>query len=128
MVTDHHHLNPPYAYFKPFKDLSKEILRVVKKFDLWYSVLDCFLGRVHRKMPHKKIPSEDKHKVRNDLIKGLSQVSQIGIGIFACVAIGVVLGWFLDSFFGTSPWLLLLFSFFGAGAAFKYLYDLMKKM
>ncbi|NLV86096.1 MAG: AtpZ/AtpI family protein [Clostridiales bacterium] len=45
----------------------------------------------------------------------------------ACVLIGVFLGRFLDNLLGTSPWLLLLFSLLGAGAAFKTLLDLGQK-
>ncbi|NLB98637.1 AtpZ/AtpI family protein [Jeotgalibaca porci] len=41
----------------------------------------------------------------------------------ASVLIGVFLGKFLDNFFHTSPWLLLLFSFFGVGAAIKSLFN-----
>ena len=61
---------------------------------------------------------------RGELIRGLMFVSQIGITIAACILIGVFLGKFLDSYFGTSPWLLLIFSLLGAGAAFKSLFDL----
>jgi ATP synthase protein I len=42
----------------------------------------------------------------------------------ALVFIGVLLGKHLDGFFGTSPWLLLLFSLLGAGAAFMALFNL----
>ncbi|NLM60667.1 MAG: AtpZ/AtpI family protein [Clostridiales bacterium] len=39
------------------------------------------------------------------------------------VLLGVFLGKFLDSLLNTSPWLLLVFSLLGAGAAIKSLYD-----
>ncbi|NLN53511.1 MAG: hypothetical protein GX150_04315, partial [Firmicutes bacterium] len=34
----------------------------------------------------------------------------------ATIFVGVLLGRFLDSLLGTSPWLLLIFSLLGAGA------------
>jgi len=42
----------------------------------------------------------------------------------ACVLIGVFLGKLFDQLLGTAPWLLLLFSFLGAGAAIKAIIDL----
>jgi ATP synthase protein I len=71
---------------------------------------------------------KDKRKRRNELIKGLSLISQIAFSIIACIVIGIFLGSFLDRWLGTSPWLLLVFSLLGTGAAFKSLYDLSKKM
>ena len=50
-------------------------------------------------------------------------ISQMGVMIAACIAVGVLLGWFLDNLFGTSPWLLLLFSLIGVGAAFKSIFE-----
>ncbi|HHU82611.1 MAG TPA: hypothetical protein GXZ26_06375 [Firmicutes bacterium] len=44
----------------------------------------------------------------------------------ASVFIGVLLGKFLDGFFGTSPWLLLVFSLLGVGAALRVLFSLAK--
>lgn len=72
-------------------------------------------------MPPKKSKS-------SDTLRGLAQMSQIGVSITVCIFIGVFIGRFLDSFFDTSPWLLLIFSFLGASAAFKYLIDLSKRM
>lgn len=80
-------------------------------------------------MSLKKIPKKTSdRKLNNELIKGLSQLSQIGVTMVVCIFIGVFLGRFLDSFFSTSPWLLLLCSFLGVGAGFKYIYDLSKRM
>jgi len=82
-------------------------------------------------MSSEKIPPEEppyKDRGTNDFARGFSLLSQVGISIVVCVLIGVFLGRFLDQFFGTSPWLLLIFSLLGAGAAFRYIYDLFKRM
>jgi ATP synthase protein I len=64
---------------------------------------------------------------RSDLAAALRFFSQIAVTIIACLAIGVFLGIWLDGLFGTSPWLLLAFSFLGAGAAFKLIIELGKR-
>jgi ATP synthase protein I len=61
-------------------------------------------------------------------LRALSFFSQVGIIMAACVFVGVFLGRFLDGLLGTSPWLLLVFSFLGAAAAFKSLFDLASKL
>lgn len=76
--------------------------------------------------PHEK-DKQDRKKHTSDLVKGMSMISQIGVMILACVVIGLFAGRFLDNWLGTSPWLTLLFTFLGAGAAFKYMYELAKK-
>lgn len=75
-------------------------------------------------MPNRK----DNKKFKGDLLRGFSQVSQIGISIAVCIAMGVLIGRFLDDFFGSSPWLLLVFSLLGIGAAFKTILELAKRM
>lgn len=86
-------------------------------------------------MSHQHTPPEEpssindsQSKEQNDFVRGFSQISQVGFSIFACILIGVFIGRFLDNSLGTSPWLLLVFSFLGVGAAFKYLYDLSKRL
>ncbi|MCL1848228.1 MAG: AtpZ/AtpI family protein [Clostridiales bacterium] len=69
---------------------------------------------------------KSKGKSGNLVLRTLAQVSYIGLRTAMCVFIGVFSGRYLDSIFHTSPWLLLLFSFLGAGAAFKVIYDLSK--
>jgi len=72
-------------------------------------------------------PIQKKEKDRNEFLRGLSFLSQIGITIVACVLIGVLLGRFLDNLLGTTPILLLVFSFLGAAAAFKSIFDMASK-
>lgn len=64
---------------------------------------------------------------RSDLAKALKFFTHVAVHIIVCVAIGVFLGMWLDSRFGTSPWLLIIFSFLGMGAAFKSIIELGKR-
>jgi len=65
---------------------------------------------------------------KRELRRAISFFSQISVTIVACILIGILLGRFLDNYFGTSPWLLLVFTLLGMAAAFKSLFDLgMKK-
>jgi len=70
---------------------------------------------------------KDKKKQRNTVLRALSLSSQTGIVIVACVVIGVFLGKFLDELLGSSPWLLLIFSFLGMAAAFKSIFNISRK-
>src|SRR5690606_27956203 len=47
---------------------------------------------------------------------GLSIAFRIGVELVAALAIGVGIGWALDRWLGSSPWLLILFFVFGAAA------------
>jgi len=62
------------------------------------------------------------------LYKQLLRFSSIGLEMGFCVAIGVGIGYFLDSYFGTKPWFLLIFFFVGIAAAFRSLFSLLKKI
>ena len=48
--------------------------------------------------------------------------------VVVCLIGGILLGNYLDKRFGTSPWLLLLFTLLGLAAAFKAIYDQGKKL
>jgi len=73
-------------------------------------------------MPHENKPKQ------NEFVLALSHFLQIGISIIACLAVGIFLGWLLDKYLGTGPWLLLVFTFLGIGAAFKSIFDFAKKI
>jgi ATP synthase protein I len=72
----------------------------------------------------EKKPQNDDKRQNKAFLQGLSFFSQVGVTMAACVLVGVFLGKYLDGLWGTSPWLLLVFSFLGVGAAFKALFDL----
>ena len=69
----------------------------------------------------------EKEEEQSDLIKAIAYFGRVAFTIAACILICVLLGNFLDNLLGTSPWLLLLFSLIGLGAAFKSIFDLAKK-
>ncbi len=53
------------------------------------------------------------------LWRDLAILSGLGIEVGFAVGIGAVIGYYLDQHFHTQPWLLLLFTGFGIGAAIK---------
>lgn len=61
------------------------------------------------------------------MLRGLATLASMGITMVACTFIGLLLGIYLDKYFGTKPWLTLLLLFFGIAAGFKNLYMAAKK-
>lgn len=70
--------------------------------------------------------NKEKQPKNKETFRALAQFSQIGVTMAATVLVGVLLGKSLDRLLGTSPWLLLIFSLLGAGAAVKSLFDISK--
>lgn len=58
--------------------------------------------------------------------QGVGFAFRIGIDLVAGVAIGTIIGLLLDRWLGTTPWLLVVFFFLGAGAGFMNVYRAMK--
>lgn len=56
------------------------------------------------------------------LWRTLGQLSTLGIAMVAAVAIGLGMGYWLDRWLGTSPWLTMLFALFGVVAGFLNLF------
>lgn len=73
---------------------------------------------------YSKVSKQD----RKNLVRAVGIASQIGLSMATCVLVGVLLGVFLDDRLGTSPWLVLVFTFLGCLAAFKTLFDIAKKI
>lgn len=53
--------------------------------------------------------------------------STLGIEMGVALAIGMLMGWYLDRLFGTRPWLIIIFSIFGIAAGFRNLVRLARK-
>jgi len=73
-----------------------------------------------------KRDNRDKHPINSEFVRALAHFSHIGLTMAAAVLVGVLLGKYLDGVFRTSPWLLLITSLLGVGAALKLLFNLAK--
>ena len=56
------------------------------------------------------------------LLKQLARLSTIGVALVAATAIGLAIGYGLDRWLGTSPWLTLGFTLFGIAGGFLNLF------
>lgn len=54
--------------------------------------------------------------------------STVGLELGLSVLIGLFAGQWLDGYFGTEPWLLLLFLLFGMAAGFRRIYRLLREL
>ena len=54
--------------------------------------------------------------------KQLARLSTIGVTLVAATAIGLAIGYGLDRWFGTNPWLTLTFTLLGIAAGFVNLF------
>ena len=59
--------------------------------------------------------------------RAIALVTTMGVTIVASVGLGIFLGWLLDRWLGTGPWLLMVFSILGVLAAFKAMYDMLMR-
>ena len=62
------------------------------------------------------------------LIRTLGYVSTVGLAMAFSIGIGVLIGYYLDKIFGTSPWFFYIFLVLGIIAAFKNLHFMYKKV
>lgn len=60
-------------------------------------------------------------------IKTLAYLSTVGMAVALSIALGALIGHYIDKRFGTQPWFFLIFLGFGIIAAFRNLYLMYKK-
>ncbi|MFH2012626.1 MAG: AtpZ/AtpI family protein [Pseudomonadota bacterium] len=65
-------------------------------------------------------------KNKRKLFSQIGRYSTIGLEMVISVVIGILIGWWLDRFFDTKPWLTVIFMLFGIAAGFKSLFGLLK--
>lgn len=64
---------------------------------------------------------------RRQLIKSLGFLSSVGISLVAATFIGLAMGYYLDKWLGTSPWMTLIFLGFGIVSGFRNVYILTER-
>ena len=62
------------------------------------------------------------------LIQQIASYSTLGLEMGLSVALGVGIGYYLDKWLNTEPWLLIVFFFLGVIAGFRSLYRAMKRL
>ena len=61
---------------------------------------------------------------RRELYKSLGFLSSVGICMVASILIGMAMGYYLDQWLGTEPWMLLIFLGFGIVSGFRNIFIL----
>jgi ATP synthase protein I len=56
------------------------------------------------------------------------RLGSIGIHLVVCTFVGLAVGYYLDKWLDTRPWLTLLFLVFGIAAGFKNIYEETKRL
>lgn len=69
-----------------------------------------------------------RSKNKSGMGDGYWKASLLGIHLVTCTFVGFLIGYFLDKWLGTEPWLLLAFLIFGIAAGFKNMYMEVKKI
>ena len=70
--------------------------------------------------------SKLKLKKKHSAGRAFALVSQLGLQMAVCIALGVMLGVFLDRWLGVSPLFIIIGAVLGAGGAIKIIYDIAK--
>lgn len=73
------------------------------------------LGARIRRARHARAPGSGSGRSGADL-SGMGLVLRIGIEMVSAVAVGTGIGWLLDLWLGTKPWLMIPFFFLGSAA------------
>ena len=87
--------------------------------------LDDFKTRlkIAKSKLEKKIPKKDNEKNTY-----LGNAFKLGTELVAAVAVGTIIGFILDNWFGTKPWLILIFFFVGVIAGIMNVVKSAKRM
>ena len=76
-----------------------------------------------------------KSKIKNQLINDnekrgsfMGNAFKLGTELVAAVAVGTIIGFILDNWFGTKPWLIIIFFFLGSIAGVLNVFRTAKRM
>ena len=72
----------------------------------------------------------DKKDVWDNEKRGsfMGNAFKLGTELVAAVAVGTIIGFILDSWFDTKPWLIIIFFFLGAAAGMSNIFKTAKKI
>jgi len=78
-------------------------------------------GQTHDKNPSFGLMDDDRQD-RKAFFRELGRYGALGFEMALSVLIGLGIGYYLDKWLGTAPWLMLLWLVFGFAAGFRSLY------
>jgi len=73
------------------------------------------------------MPKLTKKEVK-EIYRALALITTMGISVVICVGLGILIGWLLDRWLDTTPWLILVFTLLGIMAAVKSMYNMAKRV
>ena len=88
--------------------------------------LDDFKTRL--KIAKKKLINSSENKDNNRNSSSMGSAFKLSTDLVAHVAVGTIIGFILDSWFDTKPWLIIIFFFFGSIAGILNVIKTAKKM
>jgi ATP synthase protein I len=71
---------------------------------------------------------DSMNKSTRDAVQLLAVASSMGIAMVLATVIGLTAGYYLDKWFGTSPWLTIVFLILGIIAGFKNIYVITRRV
>lgn len=71
--------------------------------------------------------TNDERERRAAQYRKLSLLTTVGLMFPSSIAVGLVIGYLLDRWLGTYPWLLMVFAILGIAAGFVNLYRVVSK-
>lgn len=81
-------------------------------------------GETKEDLSEQETATEETKKKDKGYVRAFANYSQIAFTVAAVLLISVFIGRFLDRLLGTSPWLLLVLSILGLGAALKSVFNI----
>jgi ATP synthase protein I len=66
--------------------------------------------------------NEDDRPPRRPDLRRLAELSSLGLALPSSIAVGLFMGYWLDKWLGTQPWMLILFLLLGIASGFISLF------
>ena len=80
------------------------------------------------KIAKKKLKNSSEIKNNNQNGSFMGSAFKLGTELISAVLVGTIIGFILDTWFGTKPWLIIVFFFLGSAAGILNVIKAAKKM